>query len=36
MLFEPIVQRLLDCIVDQMRADNDQFEDFNYVSEFDE
>ena len=36
MKFETILLKLLDCIVEQMNADESTFEDFNYVSEFDE
>eukprot|EP00347_Sterkiella_histriomuscorum_P023855 403333152 len=35
-VFEPVLLRLLDCIIDQMKAEDDVFDDFNYVSEFDE
>lgn len=36
MIFEPVLLRLLDSLVDQMKADDDMFEEFNYCSEFDE
>ncbi|CDW74356.1 arm repeat-containing protein [Stylonychia lemnae] len=36
MQIEPILLKLLQQIVEQMKADDDMFEDFNYVSEFDE
>ena len=36
MHFEPILLKLIDSVIDAMKADDDLFEDFNYVSEFDE